>query len=173
MWENTPQAPSIMCTSAHRADCYHPAWSRASMYFSGNKYKHSQQIMVLNIHFSVSKTLLSILAMPGIEHFLFCEFKEKKKNNKSRFSSSLLPNPLSKCFITDLKSLVGPWNRQGLIAHIWASLPIYTAHHFSDDTLESKILLDVHWPGYKHETIDPYIISGQYSLKWYPHCCKW
>lgn len=66
------------------------------------------------------------------------------------------------------------WNRQGFIAHIWAALSIYTACHFSDGTWETKILLDVHWPGYKHEAKDPYIVLGQYRLKWHPHCsqCK-
>lgn len=71
MWANMPQAPSIVCTSAHRADCYHLAVSRGSMYFSRNKYKHSQQIIVLNTCFSVSKTSPSILVMPEREHFFF------------------------------------------------------------------------------------------------------
>lgn len=102
MWANMPQAPSIRYTPAHRAEAYHLVLSRGSMYFLGNKYKHSQQIMVLNICFSVSKTLPSILVMPERERFFFfCEFR------KNLVDSSLLSNPLSMCFITDLKSLVG------------------------------------------------------------------
>lgn len=67
MWANMPQAPSIRYIPAHRAEAYYLALSRGSMYFLGNKYKHSQQIMVLDICFSVSKTLPSILAMPERE----------------------------------------------------------------------------------------------------------
>lgn len=119
--------------------------------------------MVLNICSSVSKTLSSILVMPERKCFFFFLFLWVQIKKKSRFSSSLLPNPLSRCFTADLKSLVGPFcHGTGR-----ASLP-------SPSTLPATFLmaprrqipLDVHWPGYnKHEANDPYIIFSQYSLR--------
>lgn len=95
-------------------------------------------------------------------------------NWRKKVGSPFLPNPFSMCFTTDLKSCVVPIchkTGRGFTAHIWASLPIYAALHFSDGTSEAKILLKVHWPGYNDGAKDSYSILGQCSLKWHPHCC--
>lgn len=121
--------------------------------------------MVLNMCSSVSKTLSSILVMPERKCFYFFMSSDKKKELILFFPT---PNPLSKCFTADLKSLVGPF----CPGTGRASLP-------SPSTLPATFLmvprrqisLDVHWPGYKHEAKDTCIIFGQYSL--YPHCCSW
>lgn len=99
-------------------------------------------------------------------YYYFCELEEKKRRVDSPLPSCLIL--ISMCFTTDLRSrMVSICHEtgRGFIAHISASLPIYAALRFSDGTLEAKILLDVHWPGYKHGAKVPYSILGQCSLK--------
>lgn len=132
----------------------------------------SSVIKRLNVFFR--KQLQTLPTNHGANFFFFFFLWIGGKKKKSRFSSSFLPNPFSMCFTTDLRSCmvsICHETGRGFIAHISASLPIYAALRFSDGTLEAKILLDVHWPGYKHGAKVPYSILGQCSLKWHPHCC--